>query len=649
MSTPALRALGLLVALCSAAQATERAAVWPARLSDPAEAERRAMRWVLTWEGGPATVAVAQADGWQVISDDARSPYTSPPLPGPVRFQLSADERPTVELTAHRVWTPGDLAGWSGPGLRSVHVTALAPSPAGLWVGTRSAGASLWQDQTWRQLDRRAGLPSEQLHDLALHGSERWFAHDGGATRLTGAGVFTHWPLPGGALRLAIDADTAWALSTTGALRLRDDGAEEAMPRQGCSALVKDEREGWLAVCDDVWRLPSGLPASSVPEGVQLRAIVPRVDGAWLATTDHGLLLRVGDEVVPHWSPPGGALHDALRLDLSLLLAAGPDGLWLIKGDDDPVRLTPSDGLPLADVSRLAPGPRISTAWVATTRGVALAQRDGTALPLPIAPLPADLPVHAVHPTEQGAAFATALGLRWLGRRPPRGWSSFVAAVGPEVRAVFTDRQRGWWALVDDQALHLDAGGEVERWPLGAAAIDGTPFADGVAIATSEGLRAWSPTAALLSPVRRLPDIRRIVSVPDGSVWILHGDALTRWSGGSTRVWDDLPHPIAMDADASGAWLLTGQGVLRVAPQHNDPKPLGGPPGPPDAIDLSVRSGVLYLLDAAGGLWRARAQDWAVTPTLGALPGAVPLGLHADPHGAWVRTDRGVFRVVDRP
>lgn len=650
MSAPANhRALLIGVALAmTGTTASAAPTVEPARVERVEQAERARARWLLRWEGEPASIEVASDGGWQLLAADAVSPYTTEPLPGSVRFRLTLADGVAHELTGHRLWTPADVASWSGPGLRGAEVTALAPSSIGLWVATRSGGAALWQDQRWRHLDHRDGLPHDALHDLALRERERWVAHPTGVTRISGDGTLKHWEIPGGAARIAVEPERVWALTDEGVMRLTDDGAELILREPGCEDLVQDEVGAWLVVCDDALKLPSGLPALTVPEGVALRAIVPRTDGAWIATADLGLLLRIGADVVPSWTPPEGALTDAIRLDLGMLLAAGAGGLWHATSDETPTRLTTSHGLPGGDALLLASGPRVAVAWLGTTRGVALVQRDGTAVALPLAPLPADVEVRDVAPVRGGAGVASALGLVWLGGRPPAGWASLVAAAGPEAHALFLDRDEGWWALAGEVAFHLDPDGEVHRWPLGAAAIAGAPFADGVALATAEGLRAWSPGATRLSPIHLLPGVQRLVASPDGALWVLHDGQLSRWTGRSAHTWDELPEVLGLDADAQGAWLATADGLLRITPGRDAPARLAGLPPPPPLVDVSVAGGELHLLTQDGQVLRPRGEAWEAVELGAALP-AVPHGLVGDEHGVWVRTDRGLFRLVDRP
>lgn len=627
-------ALGLLLAPL-AAPATD-VQVHAARVDGPERAVRRRVAAVLTWPGGPRDVASWRGDRWVLLGDDVTPPFTTPPLAPGTSLQVRDGDGATDELVFRPVWSPVDAAAWSGPGLRGADVTGLAATPDTLWVTTAGGGLAMWDGRSWRHADRRDGLPDDAPRALALSGRDRWLAHDHAVLRLDAEGDAARWPVSG-ARHLLVTPAGAWA-SGERLWRLDDSGPVDLGPVDAGPGLVASGDLGWIRQGGRWTAVGEGGP--DLPDRPDLHGVVPRADGAWLATDD-GLGTWIDGVLTPE-PPPDGPARGLVRADPTLAVLAspadGPAHVLLVDGEDR-TRIDAAVGLPGAP-TLLRPSSRPERAWVGTTRGVAQLHPRGHATPLPVAPLPAGVPVHDVAPLGARAAVASEVGLVWLGRRAPKGWESLVAAVGAPARAVARAGD-GWWALGPEAAFSLDGDGLVHRWAVAGRPVDLAVLPAAVMVATDQGLQAWTPGARLLSPRVAVEGLQEIAGTLSGDLWAHTDTGLWLGRPGASRRWD-IPGLQDVAADAQGCWLATDRGLYRLGPADDTAREIVVEPplGPLRAV-ARVDDGLwLQREDGRVVVWRGGGvADVTDAP----LPG--PLRLVPAEDGAWVATPRGLWRL----
>lgn len=621
-----------------AADAPSAVRAWVVRGDGPADAVADTQRVLVSWDGGPADVRLRLpgTDSERVLAHDATSPFRTPPLPRGATLRVVRDGTSLGESTPARVWTPADVASWSGPGLRGAWVTAIAPTDHGVWVGTRDGGMGWWDGVGWSQLDRRT-LGSDSVVDLVIVDRTRWVATPDALVRVSADGVVTRWPvgdaLPGHRL-LQLTADGhggVWARTDLAIADVRDTVLE--VRREACHALVPTP-DGPVAACgggarrleDDV-RVDLG--------GDAVIDWIPRADGAWIGTADQ-VYAWVKGEAVDRWSPPSGRVLAVARVGDGLAIAAGTDGLFL-RDDDGWSAVGPASGLPGQAAVAVAPGASYGRAWVGTDRGLALANVGGTATPLPLAPLAAGIAVHAIEVRGSSAALATGDGLRWVGGGAPPGWQDLVAAVGAPATTL-TRVDKRWWAGAGDTLFSLDEDGALARWPLHDGLVALAHDRTRLLVATTHGVRWWVPGASMLSPIDPYDDVRDAALGPDGSAWVLTARGLHHTSAQEWWAFEDAH---ALHVAGAGAIVATDRGVAWCATGRPDPTWTHTHTGP--VVDVHAAGGRTWAIGADGRLW----SDLGGDPTAIDLGAAIgPRAVRADRDGAWVGSEAGVFRVT---
>ncbi len=613
------------------------------RRQAPEQATARRQGWSLRWAGGPADVLML-VDGthtWRVLERSAVSPYLTRRLPPQTRLRLQRRDEELYSEVPARLWTPVDIAAWSGPGLRDVDAIALSPSERGLWVVGPRVGLALWDGQHFGHVDRREGLDLRGTTDLVVVDRDRWLAHAGGVVHLHPDGsVEDVEGLPEGPVHdLALHPDgTLWAATNDGAWPLTSD-TRPVRRGEVCRQLV-DIPDGLLAVCEHSYRLPEGLLARDVQRGLQPTALVPRHEGAWLATRSQGLVERVGLESGTWWLPEHASVLDLAQVGDGMLAAAGIDGLWRIT-EQGPIHVHPTGGLEARSAWSLAAHPHPQKTWVGTDRGVALVTEAGTATPLPLAPLAAGLPIRQVVPSGSQAGVSTDDGLRWLGGRSPEGWRALAAATGP-ADVLAHDGSSRWWAARGGTAWLLEDG-HTRRFEVHAPILDIVAMEDAALLVTSGGVRWWLEDARMLSPLDPTTDLQG-AAAERGIVW-MWGDELAATNGAAEVRWESNDvRDVA--ADARGAWLASPDGLRRAElgdPELQRPWPELPLPGL-RAVDQAA--GRLWILGDEGSLFVT--SGGAPEPVLWDLTGTAPdaLDIVADRAGAWLITEDGLYRIV---
>lgn len=623
--------------------------VLPERGRGPADADRSRLDAVVLWHGPPAVVEVLEAGVWITAAEQGTSPVHLRRLAPGTPVRLRHPDGPGETAVFRPVWTPADLAAWSGPGLRGSQVTALASDPDELWVGTQDAGAARWDGQAWLHLDRRDGLLADGVVAIALQGGTRWLATTGGLARLRPDGTGERWwteALGGRPTALHVTGERTWLATTAGVVAL-DDDVVAVLATPGCHRLLDDGEQGVLALCDAPWRLPTGEPVHwpDVPEDVADALLLPR--GLLLAPRAGGVLDLARDTLSV--APGTDHLHvtGLARLGTDALAVAGPDGTWILQRDQA-VRVDRGAGAP-SDVGLVAaPTGTHATAWLGTDRGVALVDAAGTATALPTAPLPAGVGVRAVVPRGPAAGVLSDDGLVWLGAGAPRGWDALAAAVGDDAIDLAHDGAHTWWALEPHALLCLDRTGGLRRWPLSDEALDLDARGDRVAVLTRRGLRTWVKGASMLSPTVDLGvAATHLALAPDGAVWVAGPDAVLRWTPRGTLSWPVTGATAVLPA-GPGA-IATVQGGLRFL--RADGAVHEGWPG----VELGAAAALvsdartLWVLTVDGRLVHGAPEGPVVVgrEELGLL--GTPRGLVGAREGVWVWTDRGAWRVRGAP
>jgi hypothetical protein len=644
LSSSAIRAMGVLVTACSA---VSFAAPPLARASDPAPASD-------TDNATPPPLAplvpprgrgpeVVHEGAWRAIALDAVRVGSVEVEAGGRTPALGAGATVGAAEPARfrPLWTPADVATWSGPGLRGARVTTVDAEADALWIGTAGGGLAVWDGAAWRHADRRT-LRDDTVVGVVVTGAGAWVATPRQVS--LGARVWSAEMLGGEVRDLAATPDDAsvWVLAGARAHRL-PDGAVAGPWTSEALGLVEAE-DGARVALEAGATVP--LPGGAGPTWpAAAHAAVARVDGAWLAT-EAGLLA---------WTPAGvvdsrltdRAIHAVLQRN-TRLVAAGPWGIARVDPDGEQPFVA-AYGLPDGPVTALCPGPRPDQLWVGTAAGAYLVRDDGAARPLPLAPLPAGVAVHDLVETRDGIAVASDRGLVWVGDREPVGFADLAAAVGAPAAAVSRAADGSWWALgplgpVSRGPRRNDA---LTRWDPGSLATDVRAVGPGVAVLTAWGARAWLPGAEVLAPATG-PGGVRARSGPDGWLWVLDGAgrlSAARPGARADGLLDDV-HDLA--PVAGGAWALAGRAEVDavrvdadgVTARRNLPADFVGH-GAIGAATLLGGERVLAV-DDAGALWRIGER---VEPLGVSIEGAVSRVL-VDADGAWLLTDVGLWRIA---
>lgn len=548
------------------------------------------------------------------------------------------------------VWTPADVAAWSGPGLRDGHVVDIEPAPRGVWVMTARGGPALWDGRTWRHIDRRDGIEASRWFDLALARGTRWFAHDRGVSRVSAEGELKTWTTADGLPPMGvyavhpIDGDHAWLATEDGLWRTSEDGVLPVLRGEPCHELMDDGTGVVVAACEpEKYRLPEATPYPHIPRNLlRPTAIVPTQDGAWISGYG-GLYRRIGMDVTPAWTPADTdpQVRDLTRLDNGMLAACGLNGGWVVD-EEGYHRLDAAGGTPGTAAWATAPHPHPQKAWLGTDEGVALVTSAGTATPLPLAPLASSVEVRDLQPHDTQAAVATSRGLVWLGPKPPSGWSNLVAAVGPHGLDLLYAEDKAWWVVTADASFRLDRRGRLSRWSTpGSQAL---PRAGAVGIRTVGGIRWWLPGARMLSPMESMRTTLASTGT-DETLWTWDRGELAVHLAGERQGWP-MQGVRAVEAVHHAAWVATADGLWSVRvggqPKRMWPDRLGA------VTDVALDGTRLWVADDASGVHHTegdglRTLTWDVSD---ARPRV--LGLYPDPSGVWIHTDLGVYRVVVR-
>jgi len=292
-----------------------------------------------------------------------------------------------------------------------------------------------------------------------------WVATNGGLAQVQEGRVTHTWGHRDGlpddyTQAVYADRDAVWAGTYRGLAQVRGDAVSIVLAPWSCFSLLRGpDQRVWVGY-KGLRGLPDGEPIEGVDPALRVFDAVPLLRGVWLASDEQGLLWLEDGVVTPVFVPEGGAVYGIADLPTGVMVAAGDDGVWQ-RVEGSWVHHGVDVGLPSPVANTVALGPR-DKAWVGTDRGIALLDPAGRASALPLAPLAAGVAVQHVAQGRAGFAVAAEDGLVWLGRRPPRGWTSFAAAAGAPVHRLLT-LGREWWAITDDAAFHLDPRGRVAR------------------------------------------------------------------------------------------------------------------------------------------------------------------------------------------
>jgi len=149
---------------------------------------------VVRWSGGEvATVEARRGDRWIALGREVPSPFLTTRVPVGTAIRVVTADGTSGEGRAPGVWSPSDIAGWSGPGLRGARAVQLEEAGGVLWATTLGGGLGWWDGERWTHLDRRDGLPGDLAIDLDATDDAVWVATDGGLARVEGGRVTQTW------------------------------------------------------------------------------------------------------------------------------------------------------------------------------------------------------------------------------------------------------------------------------------------------------------------------------------------------------------------------------------------------------------------------------------------------------------------------
>ena len=592
------------------------------------------------WDGGPAALWVGEDDRWRRLVAERSPPVIVTDVPLGASLALERDGQRQPPTTPSWTWTPADVAAWSGEGLRGAVVTAMAPTQAGLWAATDGGGLALWDGGRWRHLDRRIRLGSDHVRDVVLGEDARWLVVGDEVVRLDADGDAWRTAAFGPdqqALAVAPMAVGAWVATTAGMVRLLPDERARRALEAPCTGFLDRQGPSPLAACAPPWRPPrSGLPTPDVA-GLHPIAWVPTTQGPWAVTAHEGVWRREGDrwsQLIADWGVP---LTSARPVGAHVALGTLGDGLQILGGDTR-IGVRRADGLPDLRVRSLAAGPIDAKVWVGTERGVALVHERGAATPLPIAPLAAGVPTTHVVPSGAALGIATPDGLRWVGPKPPKGWPALQVAV-PSPGGLVKVAQ-AWWAWQGQDVVVLERG-QLTRFSAHAEVHAIHPSDDGVLVATNQGLRAWVHGATSLSPMRRLPGLRAFTGGHAAGWWA--DDHTLRATQDGTRA-VPMRTVYALRAASGGVAVASTQGLHHLSSLGD--LTVRWPGIDADGfVAVDVVDRVWWGADTTGQIWHDTPQG----PVPTRLPGPIPVRVHqivADDLGAWIATERGLYRVT---
>lgn len=606
----------------------------PTSQAERAVAARRPL--VVHWQGGSARVERWTGRRWALLDANAASPYRTRPLPAGTTVRVLRGAKELGRGEDDGCWWPVDVAAWSGPGLRGARVTALDAQPGRLTAGTAGGGIAAWDGERWSHLSPRLG-GVHSVSGLARGEDGLWI---GGAEGLRGPGVsWPHEPVD----ELLWSGGTLWMLSD-GRLGAWRDGAPEWLSPRGCAGLVQDEHGDAVVSCGGRGLVLPDLTHDRRPGAhLPLAGVALRRDGTWAAGRDGALLHITQEGASEAWRAPSGRLHGIARAGDGFVVAAGDDGAWL-HGGRDAIRMGPAAGVLGGWAGAAVPGPASSKAWLGTDRGVHLVTAGGTGTSLPLAPLAAGVPIRAVVPYPGGTAVvATDAEVRFLGKRPPKGFELLSAAVVEQVTDLARDATGGLWVLGRRHAWRLDPAGRLRVFRLDGEARAISAVGRWLAVATADGLRFWTEGATVLSPVQRFPGIDLLRGTSAGAMWIGAGDQVHLWVQGELHSWDlpDLVHDVL--PSPKGAQVATARGAVWIDVSEPTVRRVPELPGVP--MRLAYGAGRAWSVDAELVI-SGRASPVELRRRLG---DASVTAFAGDAHGVWVGTDAGLVRVVASP
>jgi len=624
--------------------------VWEAPATRMEDTQRARQVLVVQWSGGGlGTVEARHGGRWVQLGQEVSSPFTTPRVPVGTEIRVVTDDRVTEVGRAPGVWSPSDVAGWSGPGLRGARAVQLEEAGGVLWAATLGGGLGRWDGDRWSHLDRREGLPGHLAIDLDATEGAVWVATNGGLAQVQEGRVTHTWGHRDGlpddyTQAVYADRDAVWAGTYRGLAQVRGDAVSIVLAPWSCFSLLRGpDQRVWVGY-KGLRGLPDGEPIEGVDPALRVFDAVPLLRGVWLASDEQGLLWLEDGVVTPVFVPEGGAVYGIADLPTGVMVAAGDDGVWQ-RVEGSWVHHGVDVGLPSPVANTVALGPR-DKAWVGTDRGIALLDPAGRASALPLAPLAAGVAVQHVAQGRAGFAVAAEDGLVWLGRRPPRGWTSFAAAAGAPVHRLLT-LGREWWAITDDAAFHLDPRGRVARWKLPHPGVGAAATLGGVALATTTGVHRWMPGATQLSSTQPLPDLRAIHADSDGGLWVATSSEVVRLVPGNERRWHSIPSPQDVTTNADAAWVASAGGLYaidhtgEVLPMSDDWR--AGP-----LVAVSAWGDAVWAAGEDGRLWGPNPADPRMVDLDAWLPGVEVQSLTAVEDGVWAATGQGLFWIDGR-
>ena len=618
------------------------------------------------WDGdAPATIAVLRGHRWQVLSEQARPGFTTPPLApdASLRVRLASGARWSPILAVDPVDDPvstGVLGGWGGGDV--VGQIALDRSTGDVFASTVGGGLLVRRARAqplagaaptvgqWMVVGRSAGLPDVRVVSVD--------ARDGVVLVGTAKGLAV---MRDGAVEEVVDTELAdpWVQSVL----VGDDGSWWAGTYQGLSVRRPGDAEfrtilaPWSVFSltnarhGGVWAGYEGLqlvgPDESVTAwlaDVHVYGITDTPQGPVVATTEAGVL---------HVAAPHSAQSLSRVVDGDAWgVAAGPGGLWTAAGqlglvDPEGGMWGRGVGLPSDGVRSVLAMPDQSL-FVGTDRGLArVVPREGA--PTVDARMaggwPASTSVSSVLVRPDGLWVAGPSGLQVAGKPHPLARDLRVAA-GAANHSIVGDDAGNVWA-VGERVVRLNRNGGLDAWWLPATVSTAAhqPGA-GLYVGGSDGLWRLDTDRERFVPISTLRGIRDLAGSARG-LWVIADQTLFRVVGSGLVPYLQTGVPTCVAEAPAGAWVGTVDGLERLVLDGEDSHvvdvlgsqdagvSITAVASDPHGVWFGTEGGqVGRVVDGRVGLMELEAVD---PPTI--------LGLTPDGDRVWVATDRGLYRV----
>jgi ligand-binding sensor domain-containing protein len=645
-------------------------------------AKRRSVR--LFWNGGQVYgVERATEDGWVLVSSHASPGWESQRYERGTRFRLVDGEgQASPPTSADSVVTPLQLAQLAGPrgGLPGAEVVDLALDGQGTpWIASLGGGVARVDRESFEAvgLGIAQGLPSERVIAVAPTAAGVWVGTAAGLVHVRatldsrGEQRFEVSDVIGRreglqddyVQALATDGSALWIGTYRGLSRLDAGGLEQVLGPWSVFSLVRGSDERVWVGYEGLLGLPEAEPIEGVDPGLDVYDVepLPRT-GTLLATLQEGVVLLDEGLTSPVWAGSATDGAYALARVAGGYLAAGAEaglvtltpqrGVWKRWGLED--------GLPSEVVNEVVPdlpwqGDEVSrtavnasAAWVGTARGLAwLEPEQGGVRTASLSRLPAA----AAYTSAQGSARRPRLvgagGLTMVG--PPRPFERrWMERAGGDLVASFRGGGARWIVRgqeVEQQPRFGPARLHQVPGPIRAAVqVRGVPWVGG-----AQGLFHYLPEQGRFERLSSVGAVDALVAGEDGVVWAIANDVITSIGPDlRARPYIGTHLPLDLEPDEGVVWVGTDNGIDVISIETGQVV---------DLLRSADRRVVVSAIaaDGEGGCWAGTDTGQVIHLDPSLMGGATVIDLAPehppevrdlvalDAQRVWVLTDGGVY------